>query len=315
MMKEQLKNITRKPSSSEKMFSVMTDIISRWTEGVNQADAAIPGLVFHRWEAPTEPTSYTLAPNICMIAQGAKRVMLGEEVYVYDAESFLVSSMELPVVAQIIEASSDKPYLGLTLELDLKEISQLMADIDLPETSQDEFRGISVSKVTPPLLNAVQRLLELLDTPDDIPILAPIIKKEIFYRLLTSEQGPRIRQIVTAGSHGNQIARAIDWLTDNYDKTFHVKDVADHVWMSSSSFHKHFRSVTAMTPLQFQKRLRLNEARRLMLTENLDATNAAFQVGYESPSQFSREYSRLFGAPPLRDIKTLQRTSAPEAVQ
>jgi AraC-like DNA-binding protein len=249
-----------------------------------------------------------------MIVQGAKRVMLGEEVYVYDAESFLVSSMELPVVSQIIEASGEKPYLGLTLELDLKEISQLMADIDLPEPAPEECRGIAVSQVTLPLLSAVRRLLELLDSPEDIPILSPLIKREIFYRLLLSEQGPRIRQIVTAGSHGNQIARAIDWLIDNYDKTFQVKDVADHVWMSSSSFHKHFRSITAMTPLQFQKRLRLNEARRLMLTEKLDAMNAAFQVGYESPSQFSREYSRLFGAPPLRDIKNLRQISASQRV-
>ena len=239
-----------KNSNSAVMHSVMADIIERWTQGRNQTDTAIPGLVFHRWDTPTEPTSYTLNPNICMIAQGAKRVMLGEEVYVYDAASYLVSSMELPVVAQIIEASEEKPYLGLTLELDLKEISQLMADIDLPEPSPEECRGIAVSKVTSPLLNAVQRLLELLDSPDDIPILAPLVQREIFYRLLLSEQGPRLRHIVSVGSHGNQIARAIDWLKDNYDKQFQVKEVADHVWMSSSSFHKHFRSVTAMTPLQ-----------------------------------------------------------------
>jgi len=236
--------------------------------------------------------------------------MLGEEVYVYDAKSYLVSSVELPIVAQIIEASPEAPYLGLTLELDLNLISQLMVDSNLPSPPpRKASRGMAVSAVTEPLYAAVQRLLELLDSPDDIPILAPLIQREISYRLLTGEQGARIRQIVSAGSHGNQIARAIDWLKNNADKPIQIADLANYAGMSTSAFHQHFRSLTAMTPLQYQKRLRLNEARRLMLMDNLDAATASFQVGYESPSQFSREYSRLFGAPPSRDIRTLREAS------
>ena len=295
------------------MYTKLAERIDHWTKGRNRVDTSIPSLTLHRWEKPTEPTSYMLAPNICMIGQGVKRVMLGEDVYVYDAQSFLLSSVELPVVAQILEASKEKPYLGLTLELDLREISQLMVDTNLPSPrSRQECRGIAVSKVPLPLFDAFQRLLALLDTPEDIPILVPLIKREIYYRLLVGEQGARLRQIVSAGSHSHQISRAIDWLKDNFNKPFQVKDLAAYTWMSDSSFHQHFRSLTAMTPLQYQKKLRLNEARRLMLAENMDASNAAFRVGYESPSQFSREYNRLFGAPPLRDIKNLRQISAAE---
>lgn len=301
----------RKKQTSDSVLldpSPLAEIIEKWTDGKNQVATAIPTLKLHRWEAPTEPTSYMLPPTICMIGQGRKRVMLGGDVYVYDTQSFLLSSVELPVVAQILEASSEKPYLGLALELDLKEISQLMVNTALPSTRpRNACRGMAVSNVSLPLFNAVLRLLELLDTPEDIPILAPLIQREIYYRLLIGEQGLRLRQIVSSGSHGHQIARAIDWLKDNFNKPFQGKDLAAHAWMSDSSFHQHFRSLTAMTPLQYQKRLRLNEARRLMLAENLDATNAAFKVGYESPSQFSREYNRLFGAPPLRDIKNLRK--------
>jgi AraC-like DNA-binding protein len=217
----------------------------------------------------------------------------------------------LPVVANIIEASGEKPYLGLTLELDLRTIAQLMVDSNqpLPRTLQ-AGRAMAVSEVPLPLLNAFQRLIYLLDEPEDIPVLAPLVQREIFYRLLVSEQGPRLQQIVTAGSHSHQIARAIDWLKDNFNQPLRVDDLAAYSGMSTSSFHHHFRSLTAMSPLQFQKRLRLNEARQLMLTKRLDAATVSFQVGYESPSQFSREYSRLFGAPPLRDIKNLHQVSA-----
>lgn len=289
--------------------------IARWTGDQNRLDTPIRGLSLHRWEAPTEPTSYLLAPSLCLIGQGRKRVLLGEEAYVYDAHRFLITSVDLPVVAQIIEASSDRPYLGLTLELDLRAIARLMLDSNLPSPRPPHDRlGIAVSHVSLPLLDAFQRLLDLLDQPKDIPVLAPLIQREIFYRLLVGDQGPRLRQITSAESHSYQIARAIDWLKDNFDKTFRVEELANNVGMSTSTFHKHFHSMTVMSPLQFQKRLRLNEARRLMLTEHLDASTAAFQVGYESPSQFSREYSRLFGASPMRDIKNLNQISASERV-
>ena len=251
-----------------------------------------------------------LAPSVCLIGQGRKRLFLGEEAYVYDAHRFLITSVDLPVVTQIIEASADRPYLGLTMELDLRVIAQLMLNDDRPTARASNDRlGVAVSVLSPPLLDAFGRLLDLLEHPGDIAALGPLVRQEICYRLLVGEQGPRLRQIASAGNHGFQIARAIDWLKDNFDKPLRIEDLASRVGLSTSAFHSHFRSTTAMSPLQFQKRMRLNEARRLMLTEQIDASRAAFKVGYESPSQFSREYSRQFGAPPMRDMKNLMQDS------
>ncbi|ANZ13183.1 TPA: AraC family transcriptional regulator N-terminal domain-containing protein [Vibrio parahaemolyticus] len=285
----------------------LAKLIDRWTGNANQYDTPISGLRFSRWTTPTPPTSYTHNPSICLIAQGRKRVLLGEESFIYDANHFLISSVDLPIIANIIEASEEQPYLGLIMELDLTEISQLIVDSELAFTqSKEAQKGIAVGELSESLLDAFVRLAELLDEGQNIKILAPIIKREIFYRLLMSEQGTRLHQIVTAGSHSHQIAKAIDWLKNNFVKPLSVGDLASYTGMSKSSFYTHFRSMTSMTPLQFQKKLRLSEARRLMLTENLDAMAATFKVGYESPSQFSREYSRLFGAPPSKDIKLLR---------
>ncbi|HII4328820.1 AraC family transcriptional regulator [Vibrio parahaemolyticus] len=285
----------------------LAKLIDRWTGDANQYDTPISGLRFSRWTTPTPPTSYTHNPSICLIAQGRKRVLLGEESFIYDANHFLISSVDLPIIANIIEASEEQPYLGLIMELDLTEISQLIVDGELAFIqSKEAQKGIAVGELSESLLDAFVRLAELLDEGQNIKILAPIIKREIFYRLLMSEQGTRLHQIVTAGSHSHQIAKAIDWLKNNFVKPLSVGDLASYTGMSKSSFYTHFRSMTSMTPLQFQKKLRLSEARRLMLTENLDAMAATFKVGYESPSQFSREYSRLFGAPPSKDIKSLR---------
>ena len=252
-------------------------------------------------------------PRICVIAQGAKRVLLGDDTYVYDPHHFLITSVDLPTVVQIIKASREKPFLGLILKLDQREISQLMVDSNLPPPRpQQSSRGMATGEVTLPLLAAFQRLIDLLDEPKDIPILAPIIQREIFYRLLVGDQGTRLRQMASAGSQSQQIARAIDWLKGNFTQPLRIDDLATQVNMSTSTFHHHFRAVTAMSPLQYQKWLRLNEARRLMLAENQDAATAAFQVGYESPSQFSREYGRLFGDSPLRDITSLRKMTANE---
>lgn len=281
--------------------------IEKWANGANQYDTEIPGLRFSRWATPTPPTSYTHNPSICLIAQGRKRVLLGEDSFVYDANHFLISSVDLPIIANIIEASEDKPYLGVIMALDLTEISQLIVDSELTfNQSKEAQKGIAVGELSEPLLDAFLRLIELLDEGQSIKILAPIIKREIFYRLLITEQGARLNQIVTAGSHSHQIAKAIDWLKNNFVKPLSVSELAAYSGMSKSAFYTHFRSMTSMTPLQFQKKLRLSEARRLMLTENLDAMATTFKVGYESPSQFSREYSRLFGAPPSKDIKSLR---------
>ncbi|WGL16891.1 AraC family transcriptional regulator [Microbulbifer bruguierae] len=281
--------------------------MARWTVGREQLETSISGLSLHRWEAPTEQASYMLAPSICLIGQGRKRLVLGEQDYIYDTNNFLITSVDLPVVTQVIEASTARPYLGLTMALDLQVIAELLLTLDdhsRAPTASDRV-CLAVSAVSPLLLNAFERLLDLLDQPQDITALAPLIKQEIFYRLLTGEQGPRLRQIVTAGNHGEKISRVIDWLKKNLEKPFRVEELAATAGLSSSAFHHHFRAMTAMSPLQFQKRMRLNEARRLMLTEHLDVSSAAFKVGYESPSQFSREYSRQFGNSPLRDIKQL----------
>jgi len=289
----------------------LAEKIARWTKDSNRYITAIPALSFSRYEKPTEPTSYLHEPSICLVAQGAKRVILGEDSYIYDAYHFLITSVDLPVIAQVTEASKEKPYLGLMLKLDLKEVAQLMVDSNLPlKGPQKVQRGMAVSKVTLPLLNTIQRLIDLLDEPESIPILSPQTQREILYRLLISEQGPRLRQIATAGSHNRQIARAIEWLKKHFANSFRIEELSSHVGMGTSSFHHNFRALTAMSPLQFQKWLRLHEARQLMLIDKMDAADAAFEVGYECPSQFSREYNRLFGESPLRDIKKLRQIMA-----
>jgi len=215
--------------------------------------------------------------------------------------------VHLPTIAEVITASETKPYLGLRLKFDLHQIAQLMADSKLPPPRvQQSPRGMATGKVTLPLLCCFQHLLDLLEEEADVPILAPGTIREITYRLLIGDQGERIRQIASVFSQGHQIARIIDWLKDNYTASLRIEDLAKQVSMSASSFHHHFKSLTAMTPLQFQKMLRLNEARKIMLTEPADASTVAFHVGYESVSQFNREYRRLFGAPPVRDIKKLR---------
>jgi len=291
----------------EAMRLGLAERIARWAERTEDGATAIPALFLFRHEAPTEPVSYMLGPNVCLIAQGRKRVVLGEEVYVYDAHQYMITSLGLPVIVQIIEASREKPYLGLRLEIDQRAMAQLMVDINLPlPKAQQASRGMAVSQVSLPLLHAFHRLMDLLDEPESIPVLAPLIQREILYRVLMGEQSLRLRQIATAGTQSHQISRAVDWLKGNFSKPLHIGDLAAYANMSTSTFHHHFRALTAMSPLQFQKWMRLNEARRLMLVEHLEAATAAFQVGYESPSQFSREYSRLFGQPPQRDITSLR---------
>ena len=284
--------------------------IARLTEDGEKHETAIPRLSLFRRSEPTAPISSMYEPSICLITQGAKRVLLGEDTYVYDPRHFLITSMNLPTVVQIIEASPEKPYLGLKLKLDLREVSQLMVDSNLPPPrAPHSGRGMAIGEITLPLLVAFQRLVDLLAEQKDIPILAPLIQREIIYRLLVGDQGARLRQIASTGSQGNQIAQAVDWLKGNFAQPLRIDDLAKQVNMSTSTLHHHFRALTAMSPLQYQKWLRLNEARRLMLTENQDASTAAFQVGYESPSQFTREYGRLFGMPPLRDITNLRQVS------
>jgi AraC-like DNA-binding protein len=289
------------------LLTALATDIARLTEQGGQLATAIPGLSLYRREAPTQPVSHLYEPSICVIAQGVKRVVLGDEVYDYDGQHVLITSVDLPTIVQVTKASRDKPYLSLLLQLDRRALSQLLVESRLPPARlQPSSRGIAIGEATVPLLAAFQRLVALLGEPQDIPILAPMVQREILYRLLMSGQGVLLRQLAVAGSQSQQIARAIGWLKQHFMEPVRIEDLAGRANMSPSTFHHHFRSVTSMSPLQYQKWLRLNEARRLMLTERLDATSAAFQVGYESSSQFSREYRRSFGAPPLRDIAGLR---------
>ncbi len=284
--------------------------IARMTGQQERVETIVPGLHLYRRTAVTEPYSGMYEPCVCVVAQGAKQAVSGGRAYTYDARHFLITAIDMPTMVKIAEASPQKPYLGLVLKLDLREVSRLMVDSKLPPPREQSGRGIATGEITLPLLTAFQRLLDLTREPKDIPVLAPLLRREILYRLLTGDQGARLRQIASAGSQGNQVAQAIDWLKGNYNKPLRIENLAAQVYMSPSTFHHHFRALTAMSPLRYQKWLRLNEARRLMLTEKFDAATAAMEVGYESPSQFSREYSRQFGAPPLRDIKDLRRQPA-----
>ncbi|SJZ35004.1 transcriptional regulator, AraC family [Trichlorobacter thiogenes] len=298
-------------NASESVRDVLGEKIARLTSHGELSATAIPELTLFRVDGPTEPFSGLYEPSICLITQGAKRILLGDDSFVYDARHYLLTSVQLPTIIQVVEASPAKPCLGLSLKLDLQVVSQLMVDSKLPAPREQQAnRGMATGEVTIPLLTVFQRLVELLDEEQDIPILAPVIQREIIYRLLVGDQGTRLRQIAVAGSQSQQIARVIEWLKENYTQSLRIEDLADKASMSSSTFHHHFRSMTALSPLQYQKHLRLHEARRRMLAEQLDAATAAFEVGYESPSQFSREYSRLFGAPPLRDITNLRQRAS-----
>jgi AraC-like DNA-binding protein len=291
----------------------LRESIARWTNTGNQFPSAIPALSLFREDEPTEPMSAVYEPSICMVVQGAKRVLLGNEHYEYNDHQYLITSVDLPTFFQVIEASKERPLLGLKLSFDIQEVSQLLVDSNFPHhRAQQSGHGMATSEITLPLLTAFQRLIDLLDDEHDIPVLAPIIQKEIIYLLLVGEQGARLRQIASTGSQSHQIAGAIEWLKNNFTQQLRIDDLASKASMSTSSFHNHFRSLTALSPLQYQKHLRLHEARRLMLAESMDAANAAFLVGYESPSQFSREYNRQFGAPPLRDIIKLRQMAAAE---
>lgn len=293
----------------------LAQIIAQRTSGDEDRETPIPNLSFYRRERITQPCACLVEPCVVFVAQGAKQMLVGEDAYPYDPDRFLINSIDLPASSQVLEASPDKPCLGLTLKLDLRIMAELIAQGGLtPPPERSAERGLTLGTVTPQLLEAFKHLLDLLDEPDAIPVLAPLIQREIHFRLLKSDQAARLWQIVSSGSQSQRIAKAVDWLKANYAMPLRIEELASRIQMSTSSLHFHFRQLTAMSPLQYQKWLRLNEARRLMLNERLDAASAAFQVGYESASQFSREYSRLFGCPPKRDIETLLHRRAPPAL-
>lgn len=283
------------------------------TERISQAirhDGTIEpltGLHFNRSSSPSECIHSVSIPAFCAIAQGSKEVLLGSARYQYDPMHYLLATVELPIVSQILEASKDKPYLSLRLDLEPTLVGSVMVEAGHPPSrSRADVKAIDVSPLDANLLDAVVRLVRLLDSPAEARVLAPLIKREIIYRLLIGEQGSRLRHIAVLGGYTHHIARAIDRLRKDFNQPIEIESIARELGMSVSGFYHHFKSVTAMSPLQFQKQLRLQEARRLMLGENLDASSAAYRVGYDDASHFNREYKRLFGAPPMRDVERLR---------
>lgn len=285
----------------------LAGLIERYAPDDGVHETPVPRLAVIRMSQPTEPIHVLHQPALCIVAQGRKQVMLGSDVFEYGPGQHLVFSVDLPVVGQIVEASPQAPYLCLRLDLDATQLGGLMLETTTPRASAGPApRGLILSTVTTELLDAAVRLARLADHPRDIPALAPLAEREILYRLLQGDHAGMLRDIARAESRLAQIGRAIGWIKSHYDRPFAIETVAAQASMSPSSFHEHFKAVTAMTPLQYQKQLRLQEARRLILGQAMDAASAGHAVGYDSPSQFSREYRRLFGAPPLRDVARLR---------
>jgi AraC-like DNA-binding protein len=286
----------------------LANLIGTRTAGAGDFETSIAGLCFFRRDAPAPPMICMIEPSIVLVAQGMKQVWIGDQAYGYDTTRFLMTSLDMPANSEVLAASPEQPCLGLVMRLDLRMVADLVAQGGVaPGVERPVGIGASIGTASADFLAPFVRLLALLDEPEAIPVLAPLIQREIHYRLLMSDQAARLRQIASVDSQGYRIAKAIDWLKLNYTGPVRVDDLAARVQMSAPTFHHHFRQLTAMSPLQYQKWLRLNEAKRLMLNEHLDVASAAYQVGYESPSQFSREYSRLFGASPKRDIAAARR--------
>ena len=270
----------------------------------------IPALMIFRSNDITTPLPCIFGLGLGIAVQGGKRVMLANEIFDFGPGQTLVTSIDVPVISHVIRASRDEPYLGMRLELDSRVVARIAAEMESPAPGKACSRAMSVVSLDEGLLDALKRLIRALEEPQLLPLLVPLIQQEIIVRLLNGAHGPALRHLVAAGSPGQQIAKVIAWLAKHFTANFSIDDLALRAHMSPSTFRQHFRAVTGMSPLQYLKQLRLQDARQLMLNEDVDAGSAALRVGYESASQFSREYTRLFGAPPLRDIKRLQESAA-----
>jgi AraC-like DNA-binding protein len=270
----------------------------------------VPGLLLSRRTAPTAPATATYEPSLAVVAQGRKRATLAGTTFIFDESRYLLTSLDLPVICNVIEASEEVPYLCFVLKLEMPVVRELLSreEIQAPEVPSDS-PAMATGETTAELFDACRRLVDLLNTPQDIPFLSGLIQREIIYRILRGPEGARLREIATLGDQSHRTAKAIAWVRENYAKPLRVEDLAKIAGMGVSTLHHHFRVLTAMSPLQYQKQLRLHAARERMLMDGLDAASAAFEVGYESASQFNREYCRFFGQPPMRDVKALRATS------
>lgn len=285
----------------------LVKLIEHHVDGDGDHITAIPSLFFIRHSKVTGPTYGVYKPSFCIVVQGAKEVWLAQERFKFTPADYLIASVDLPIVAQVTEASSEIPYLGFQLQFTPGQILEVLSDSQVePRPKEDPKRAMFVSRMESSLLDAVIRLANLLDNPADIPVLAPLFTKEILYRVLQGRHGVSLMQIAIEGSSTYRIRGVIEHIMNNFDRSFRIEELAEMANMGVSSLHRHFKEVTAMSPIQFQKQLRLQEARRLLLSESSDAADVAFRVGYESPSQFSREYTRMFGMPPIEDIKNLR---------
>ena len=273
----------------------------------------IPGVSLHQRTAPTPPCRMTYHPGVIVVAQGSKRVNLGRTSFIYDESRFVVTAVDLPIVSWVAEATAELPCLALSIKFDMPMVRELLSreEIHVAEAPSDS-PAMSIGETTPEFLNACCRLVDLLDNPQDIPFLSGLIQREIIYRVLRGRVGARLRGVATLGDRSHRTAKAIAWIAANYSKTLRVEELAKLSSMGVSTLHHHFRMLTAMSPLQYQKQIRLQSARSLMLNNGLDAASAAFEVGYESATQFNREYSRFFGQPPMRDVRALLSPGAPK---
>jgi AraC-like DNA-binding protein len=286
-------------------------LVGKYSNGDGIHASAIGGVQCIKLSEPHMQLPSVYQPCVCVIVQGAKQVLLEEEIYRYAPPQFLAVSVDLPLVGQVVEASRDAPYLCLAIDIDVKQISDLITQSgDAAWSRGDTQRGLFVGELDVATQDAVLRLARLLDTPRDIPVLAPLALRELHYRLLSGPYGATIAQMAIAGSNTHKIGQIIRRIKTKIAEPIRVEDLASMANMSPSSFHQHFKAVTAMSPVQYQKRLRLTEARHILLAGNADAASAAYRVGYQSVSQFSREYARMFGAPPMRDLAELRKPVA-----
>ena len=291
----------------EQQRQELAGLIQRHAKGPHDPASAIDDLYLTRYEEDVRGMPALAQPALCILAQGSKTLFLGDERYTYDPLHYMVVSVTLPITGAILQASPEHPCLGLRLDIDPAQISQLIAESGpMLVPNQSAGRGLFVEKSDPQLLDTLLRLLRLLDSPRDIAVLAPLVRRELMYRVLRGPQGWRLYEIALSNSQTHRVCQAIAWLNRHYQEPLRIEDLAREVNLSTSTLHHRFKAVTSMSPLQYQKQLRLQEARRLMLNDGLEAAVAGYRVGYESPSQFSREYSRLYGAPPIRDVARLR---------